>query len=66
MVNKRVPEVKPGAELMTAGQVAEKLCISIRTLWRMVAANKIPQPIRYNRKLTRWKKVDIDKYVASL
>lgn len=48
---------------LTSTQVADHLCISMRTLWRLVAAGKFPQPVRYNRKLVRWKRSDIDKYI---
>lgn len=51
---------------MTVNQVAEKLCMSVRTVWRMVEIGKFPQPIRYNRKLVRWKVEDIEKYIKEL
>ena len=39
-------EQKAVAELLTSQQVAEKLAVSVRTLWRLVAAGKFPQPVR--------------------
>jgi excisionase family DNA binding protein len=57
---------KVGAELLTSQQVAEKLAVSVRTLWRLVAAGKFPQPVRYNRKLVRWKAVDVSRYIETL
>ena len=53
-------------DLLTAQDVARRLSIGVRTLWRMVAQGKLPQPIRYTRKLVRWKTADIDRYVQSL
>ena len=53
-------------DLLTSSEVAERLNISMRTLWRMVKARRIPQPIRYTHKLVRWKKIDIDRYIESL
>ena len=53
-------------DLMTSQQVANRLAISIRTLWRLVRAEKVPQPIRYNRKLVRWKSVDLARYIETL
>jgi excisionase family DNA binding protein len=53
-------------DLLTAQQVAHRLSISVRTVWRMLERNELPQPIRYNRKLVRWRSMDIDKYVAAL
>jgi excisionase family DNA binding protein len=59
-------EQKVGAELLTSQQVAEKLAVSVRTLWRLVAAGKFPQPVRYNRKLVRWKAVEVARYIEAL
>ena len=53
-------------DLLTAQDVARRLSIGVRTLWRMVAQGKLPQPIRYTRKLVRWKATDIDRYIQSL
>jgi len=53
-------------DLLTAQDVARRLSIGVRTLWRMVAQGKLPQPIRYTRKLVRWKTADIDHYIQSL
>ena len=53
-------------DLLTAQDVARRLSIGVRTLWRMVAQGKLPRPIRYTRKLVRWKATDIDRYIQSL
>ncbi len=53
-------------DLLTSHQVARRLSLSVRTLWRLVRAGKFPQPIRYNRKLVRWKNADIARYIAEL
>jgi predicted DNA-binding transcriptional regulator AlpA len=53
-------------ELLTSHQVAEKLSVCVRTVWRLAALGKIPQPIRYTRKLVRWRNADIMRYLASL
>jgi excisionase family DNA binding protein len=55
-----------GHDLLTATQVADRLSISVRTLYRLLARGALPRPVRYNRKLVRWKKCDIDHYVDSL
>jgi excisionase family DNA binding protein len=54
------------AELLTSQQVAEMLSVSVRTLWRLVASGKFPQPVRYNRKLVRWKSTDVMRYIEAL
>jgi excisionase family DNA binding protein len=55
-----------GPELLTSQQVAQKLAVSVRTLWRLVASGKFPQPVRYNRKLVRWKNAEVSRYIESL
>ena len=55
-----------GKDLLTAQDVARRLSIGVRTLWRLVAQGKLPQPIRYTRKLVRWRAMDIDRYIQSL
>ena len=52
--------------LLTSQQVADRIGISARTLWRMVARGRFPQPVRMNRKLVRWKSRDIDAYIDAL
>ena len=56
----------PGKDLLTARDVAERLSVSVRTLWRMAARGDLPRPIRYNRKLVRWKTVDVTRYIETL
>ncbi len=60
------PDPGVSIELLTSRQVAEKLSVSVRTLWRLVATGKFPQPIRYNRKLVRWKNSDVMRYIEGL
>jgi excisionase family DNA binding protein len=60
------PERTAGPDLLTSQQVAERLAVSVRTLWRLVAAGKVPQPVRYNRKLVRWKNAEVVRYVETL
>ena len=59
-------EAKTAAELMTSHQVAECLAVSVRTVWRLVASGKFPQPVRYNRKLVRWKTAEVARYIETL
>ena len=59
-------EPKSSPDLITSQQVANRLAISIRTLWRLVRAGKVPQPVRYNRKLVRWKAIDLTRYIETL
>ena len=53
-------------DLLSARQVAHRLSISVRTVWRMLERNQLPEPVRFNRKLVRWRALDIDRFVAAL
>ena len=66
MISDRLERPAMSPELMTSQQVAERLSVSVRTLWRLVAAGKFPQPVRYNRKLVRWKTTDVSRYIETL
>ena len=46
-------------ELLTVSQVADLLYVSTRTVWRLTKVGDIPQPLRFSRKLVRWRKSDI-------
>jgi excisionase family DNA binding protein len=65
MYNPR-PEPERARDLLTSREVAKRLSISVRTLWRLLARGSLPPPIRYNRKLVRWRTSDIERYVAAL
>jgi excisionase family DNA binding protein len=53
------------ADQLSARQVASRLGISVRTLWRMLRRGGFPAPIRYNRKLVRWRSADVDRFIQS-
>ena len=46
--------------MLTITQVAERLNVSTRSVWRMVKKNEIPQPVRYTRKMVRWRVADLE------
>lgn len=50
--------------LLTAEDVAERLGISTRTLWRMCRGGRCPQPLRLGGN-TRWRSADIERWVAA-
>lgn len=58
--------VQARPELLTTKQVAARLSMSERSVWRLVAAGKFPPPVRYNRKMVRWKAADIEAYARDL
>lgn len=51
--------------LLSSEEVAKRLRVSVRTLWRLVASKQFPQPIRFNRKLVRWTSRSLDDWLAS-
>jgi excisionase family DNA binding protein len=53
-------------ELIPAADVAHLLRVSTRTVWRLVEAGHLPEPVRFNRKLVRWRASDIRKFLESL
>jgi len=53
-------------DLLTPREVAGRMSIAMRTLWRMVELNRFPQPVRFTRKLVRWKARDVDAYISKL
>jgi excisionase family DNA binding protein len=63
MIAKR-PEIRGNEDLLTARQVARRLSFSTRTLYRLVKNGNFPQPVRYSRKLVRWRTVDIEAYLS--
>ena len=49
--------------LIPAEKVAEMLGISKRTLWRLLSAEKLPEPIRLG-SVVRWNKEEIEQWVG--
>jgi excisionase family DNA binding protein len=51
--------------LLNAREVAERLGISLRTVWRWTVTGELPAPVRRGR-IVRWKVADIDQFVRGL
>jgi excisionase family DNA binding protein len=49
-------------DLLTDWEVARRLTISVRTVWRWARNGYLPQPIRIGG-ITRWRRRDIDDYM---
>ncbi len=57
---------KDQKELLTVKDLARKLTISERTIYNGVSNGSFPiKPIRIGRRLLRWRRLDIDEYLAS-
>jgi predicted DNA-binding transcriptional regulator AlpA len=49
--------------LLRVGEVAKKLAVSTREIWRGVAEGIIPSPIKLGAKTTRWFESDISSFL---
>ena len=49
--------------LITAGELAEMLSISVRTLWRLVSAGELVGPIKIGGN-TRWRLDEVRAWIA--
>lgn len=50
--------------LLTPAQVIAKIVVSKRTFQRMIDDGRFPQPIRYSRKLVRWKESVVEEWMG--
>lgn len=50
--------------LLTPEQTAALLSVSTRTVWRLLAANEIPAPVRVG-SLPRWRRTDLDVWIGA-
>lgn len=49
-------------ELMNVRQVAGTIKLSQRTIWKLLAAGKMPRPVRIMRAV-RWRAAEIDEWI---
>jgi len=50
--------------LLSAPQVAAQLGFSVRTIWRLESAGKLPRPIRLGRSV-RWRRDEIVRWILA-
>lgn len=50
-------------EMMTYAAVADHLDVGVRELRRMVQQGRFPKPVRYNRKIVRFRRQDVLAYL---
>jgi excisionase family DNA binding protein len=55
-------------DLLTAREVAARLDIGLRTVWRWTATGELPAPVRCGPtgRVVRWKTKDIEEFVQAL
>ncbi len=53
-------------EYLSAKQLAARLSVSVRTIWRLTAAGRLPQPVRLGRRMARWREADVQRVLDQL
>ncbi len=56
---------KPTCQLLAVADVAALCRVHPRTIRRWLAQGRLPQPIRFNRKVIRFRGCDIERWVNS-
>jgi len=51
-------------ELVSAEQLAKRLSVSRRTIFRLVASGRLPQPLRLSKRTVRWRWADVEEFLA--
>jgi len=59
-------EERQGVRLLNPDEVAARLGISVRKLWRMSKSDLIPKPVQVGGRGTRWRDTDITNYIMGL
>ena len=60
------PNTPIAGKLLRVSDVAERLGVSTRQIWRLVATFGLPEPITVGRRSKRWRPADIESYIKSL
>ena len=55
--------LSPPPALLTVEEAARELRVSKRTVWKLLKAGSFPEPVKVAG-LTRWRRRDLDVYVA--
>ena len=50
--------------LLSADQLASRLGVSARTIWRLASGQRMPSPLRLGRAV-RWRSSDIEAWIAA-
>ena len=55
-------EVKSNPDLLTVKDLAQRLSLAERTVWRHADSGKIPRPVKIGASV-RWKRTEIEKWL---
>lgn len=54
------------SEYLSVREVAVMLGCTTRTIWKLSAAGRFPQPVRLTPRLPRWKRSAVEDHMAAL
>ena len=64
---KQLKQKSPAKRLLySTGTLVRVVSLSRATIWRKVQDGKFPKPVRIGTRNIRWKKADIDNWIAEL
>lgn len=63
-VDRQTADHRSGTLLMDAEGLARELGISVKSVRRLDASGKLPRPIRLSRRVIRWRRVTIDRWLV--
>lgn len=58
-------QTQPKIELLTKEQVAERLQLSVRTVYRKSQSGEMPAPVNIGKHVVRWRSDVLDDWMAS-
>jgi excisionase family DNA binding protein len=58
-----VAEAQAGDRLLRVGEVAGRLGVSVRAVWKNLASGRLPLPVRLGRAV-RWRESEIARFIA--
>jgi excisionase family DNA binding protein len=50
-------------DLLTVREVAQRLALGTRTVWKWSRSGQLPAPIRLGNRTVRWRAAEIDRFV---
>lgn len=59
-------ETLTASTLIDASEFAAMLSVTISTLWGLRSAKLLPAPLRLSAKCLRWRRTDVEAWIASL
>ena len=58
-------DVRPDL-LLTVREVARRLALATRTVWKWSRSGQLPPPVRLGRRTLRWRAAEIERYVEEM